>query len=174
MKSLALIVICFFLVTILNAQQAISIPDVNPEQEQEILYNHVIAYFAAGITFAKTQDISAEEYGKYIGNQFKPFWSPDAGFASFANQMLFILKGVNPYSEMKIIAQNDKMIRFKMSNINMLFKHGPAYGITYKEFLSASEGVLSTLADYMKASIEQKVTDDGWYMVTMKAKVTPE
>lgn len=170
MKSFTLFIICLFSITVLNAQQAISVPEVTLEQEKEILYNHVIAYFAAGITFAKTQDISPKEYGKYIGTQFKPFWSPDADFASFANQMMFILKGVNPYSEMEIMEQSDKMIRFKMSNLAMLFKHGPAYGITYKEFLAASDGLISTLADYMKVSFEQKVNDDGWYLVTMKAK----
>lgn len=170
MKSFNLFIFCFFSITVLYAQQPITIPEVTPEQEKEILYNHVVAYFATGITFAKTQGVSAEEYGKYIGNQFKPFWSPDAGLEAFATQMMFILKGVNPYSEMKIVEQNDQMIRFGMSNLDMVFQNGPAYGITYKEFLTASEGVISTLAEYLKVSFEQKVTDDGWYEVTMKSK----
>ena len=170
MKSLALVVLCLFTFNVLNAQQTFSVPEVTPEQEKEILYNHVIAYFAAGVTFAKAQGISTEDYGKYIGNEFKLFWNPDAGFVFFANQMMFILKGVNPYSEMKIIEQSHKMVRFKMSNMDMLFKQGSAYGLTYKEFLTASEGVISTLADYMKVSFEQKVTDDGWYLVSLKAK----
>ena len=71
MKSLALIVLCLFTFSVLNAQQTFSVPEVTPEQEKEILYNHVIAYFAAGITFAKTQGVSAQDYGKHIGNEFK-------------------------------------------------------------------------------------------------------
>uniref|UniRef100_UPI003217BAA9 hypothetical protein n=1 Tax=uncultured Draconibacterium sp. TaxID=1573823 RepID=UPI003217BAA9 len=170
MKKIAVVTLCVLLSGVLSAQQSFSVPELTPDQEKEVLYNHVVAYFAAGITFAKTQDVSVEEYGKYIGNQFKAFWDPEAGFVFFANQLMFIIQGVNPYSEMKILEQSDKMLRFQMSNLDVLFKQGPMYGITYKEFLACSEGVISTLADYMKVSFKQEVTDDGLYVVTLKAK----
>jgi hypothetical protein len=170
MKKLAVFALCLFFVSSINAQQMFAVPEVTPDQEKEILYNHVVAYFAAGLTFAKTQDVGAEEYGKYIGEQFKVFWNPEAGFEFFVNQIMFILKGNNPYSEMKILEQNDKMIRFQLSNLDLLFKQGPMYGITYDEFLSSSEALLVTLAGYMNVSFEQKVGVDGLYIVTLKAK----
>ncbi|WP_346856823.1 hypothetical protein [uncultured Draconibacterium sp.] len=170
MKNLAVFALCLFFFSSINAQQMFTVPTVTPDQEKEILYNHVVAYFAAGVTFAKTQDVSVEEYGQYIGEQFKAFWNPEAGFEFFVNQIMFILKGVNPYSEMKILEQNDKMIRFQMANLDLLFKQGPMYGITFDEFLSCSEALLLTLADYMKVSFVQTVNDEGFYVVTLKAK----
>lgn len=169
MKSLALVVLCLFTFSILNAQQTFSVPEVTPEQETEILYNHVIAYFATGITFAKTQGVSAEDYGKYIAEQFKPFWDSSQGFPAFANTAMFILKGMHPANEMQIIKQSDKMLQFKMKNVDAMFQMGPAYGITYAQFLECSKGTLETLATFMDTSFEQKTTDDGWYVVTLKA-----
>ncbi len=170
MKKLAIFILCVSSFSFLSAQQTFSVPEVTAEQEREVLYNHVTAYFAAGITFAKTQDVSVEEYGKYIGEQFKAFWDPNAGFVFFANQIMFMLQGVNPYAEMKILEQSDKMICFQMTNLDLLFKQGPMYGINYKEFLSCSEALLKTVANHMKVSFEQKADKDGLYIVTLKAQ----
>lgn len=170
MKTLALIVLCLFTFSVLNAQQTFSVPKVTPEQEKEILYNHVIAYFATGMTFAKTQGVQPEAYGKYIAEQFKPFWDSSQGFPAFANTIMFILKGMHPANEMQIVKQSDKMLQFKLKNVDALFQMGPAYGITYDEFLECSKGTLETLANYMNTSFGQKTTDNGWYVVTLKAK----
>jgi hypothetical protein len=145
MKNLILVSVFILIANFISAQQ-FSVPEVTPEQNKEILYNHVIAYCASGITFAKTKGTTPKEYGKYIGEQFKPFWSPADGFPAFANGMMFILAGMHPDNEMQIVGQSDKMIRFKMKNVDLAFKMGTAYGITYKEFLECSEGIISTLA----------------------------
>ena len=130
MKSVSLILVLFFSFTHLNAQQTFSVPEVTNDQKKEILYNHVIAYCATGITFAKTKGVSPEEYGNYIGEQFKPFWNPEEGFPFFVNTIMFILKGMHPANEMQILEQNEKMVRFKMKNVDAMFQMGPANGIT--------------------------------------------
>ena len=169
MKNLTLIIVGLLLVSFVNAQQ-FSVPEVTPEQNKEILYNHVIAYCATGITFAKTKGTSPKEYGEYIGNQFKSFWNPNDGFPEFTNGMMFILAGMHPNNEMQIIEQSDKMIKFKMKNVDLLFKNGPAFGVTYDEFLECSEGIFNVLASYMNVSFAYQITDKIWYEVTLKAK----
>lgn len=170
MKSIALIFIGVFAVSFLHAQQPFSVPEVTNDQEKEILYNHMIAYCATGITFAKTKGVSPEEYGKYIAEQFKPFWNPDQGFPVFTNTIMFILKGMHPANEMQILDQNEKMVRFKMKNVDAMFQMGPAYGITYTEFLQCSKGVLETLAEYMNSEFSQETDKNGWYVATISKK----
>lgn len=169
MKNLILLTVALFLFGFLSAQQ-FSVPQVTPEQKTEILYNHLIAYCATGITFAKTKGISAREYGEYIGQQFKPFWNPDDGFPVIANGLMFILAGMHPDNEMQIVEQSEKMVRFKMKNVDLSFKMGPAFGITYNEFIDCSEGILSVLAEHMNTKFSHKTTDEIWYEVTLKAK----
>lgn len=168
MKYLALFAVCISFLSFVNAQQ-FSVPEVTPEQSKEILHSHVIAYCATGITFAKTKGTSAKEYGEYIGNQFKPFWNPNDGFSEFTSGMMFLLGGMHPNNEMQIVEQSGKMIRFKMKNVDLLFVNGPAYGITYEEFLECSEGIISTLAQYMSVSFSHKM-DGEWYVVTLQGK----
>ena len=64
------------------------VPQVTPEQKFEVLYNHVIAYCNTGISFAKTKGTTPKEYGKYIGEQFLPFWNPEDGFPAFCLKIL--------------------------------------------------------------------------------------
>ncbi|WP_320110397.1 hypothetical protein [Draconibacterium orientale] len=169
MKILTIIFAALLSVSTVRAQETFTVPLLTPEQETEVLYNHVIAYFAAGLSMAKEKGVSPEAYGEYIGEQFKVFWEPEAGFLFFVNQIMFILQGVNPYSEMEIKEQNERMIRFTMSNMNKLFKQGPAYGISYNDFLVCSDGLLKTVANHMKTNFTYKDTN-GLYEVTLTAK----
>ena len=150
--------------------QLFSVPEITPEQEKEVLYNHVIAYCTTGISFAQTKGTSPKEFGEYIGNKFKPFWNPDDGFVAFANGLMFILAGMHPDNGMQIVEQNDKMIRFKMKNVDLAFKQGPAFGTSYEELLECSEGILSTLAEHMNVSFSHEVKDEIWYEVILKQK----
>lgn len=169
MKSIICVFVSMFFFSVLSAQQPFVVPEVSSDQEKEILYNHVMAYLATGITFAKSKGVSPEEYGKYIGKQFKPYWSPEQGFPALANTTMFLLKGMHPNNEMQIVEQSERMICFKLKNVDALFLHGPAYGMTYKEMLECSKGVLSTIATHMDASFKHQTTDGGWYKVTLKA-----
>ncbi|HYQ57961.1 MAG TPA: hypothetical protein VEP89_11520 [Draconibacterium sp.] len=90
MKILNIVFGALLSVSTLFAQESFSVPQLTPEQETEVLYNHVVAYFAAGLSMAKENGVSPEEYGKYIGDQFMVFWDPEAGFPFFVNQIMFI------------------------------------------------------------------------------------
>jgi hypothetical protein len=143
---------------------------VTPEQEKEILFNHVIAYCCTGISFAKSKGTSPKQYGEFIGNIFKPFWNPDDGFPAFANGLMFMLAGMYPDNDMQIIEQSDKMLCFKMKNVDIAFQQGPAFGVTYEELLDCSEGILSVLGKHMNTTFSHKITDNSWYEVTLQAQ----
>lgn len=144
-----------------------SVPELTTEQKHEVLYNHVISYAATGISFAKTKGVTAEEYGKYVGKQFTSFWNPADGFPAFANGMIFILAGIHPNNELQITAQSENMVRFKLKNVDAMFKQGPVFGSTYDEFMDCSYGIISVLAKQMNTTFSHNMTKDGWYEVTL-------
>ena len=153
----------------LYAQEKFAVPEVTPEQKQEILYNHLIAYDLAGIRFAKSQGVSPQEYGEYIGKLFKPYWNPAEGFPAFANGMLFILTGMYPENEIQIVRQSENMLEFKLKNVDLSFKKGPMYNITYDEFLACSYGTISVLAEYMNVEFSHKMMGE-WYVMKLVSK----
>lgn len=166
LTSFVFILFVFFTV----AQEKFVVPQLTNGQKSEVLYNHVIAYSVTGISFAKTQGVPAEEYGKFIGSQFKSFWDPAAGFPAFTKQIMYILAGMHPNNEMEIVEQGPTSITFRMKNVDLAFKNGPMMGISYDEFLACSHGIISVIADYMNTNFSHKMTDDGWYVVNLSQK----
>jgi len=154
----------------LMAQGNFTVPEVTDEQKQEILYNHVFAYAATGVGFAKSQGVTPSDYGKFIGDNFTSYWDPAGGLNTFASGMMFILAGMHPDNELQIIEQGDKMITFQLKNVDFAFRQGPLYGVSFEEFLDFSNGLISVLAKHMNVSFSDEMTSDGWYKVTMKAK----
>lgn len=170
MKRTTGLFILIALVASVNTSGQLTVPELTIENEKEVLYNHVIAYATCGIEFAKTKGVSPLEYGQFIGEKFIPFWNPEDGFHAFAGQIMFILSGMHPDNQMQIEKQEKNMICFRMKNVDLMFRQGPAFGVTYPEFLACSEGIISTLADYMKVDFSHRVVEDTWYEVTLKAK----
>jgi len=166
MKSLTFLFIAIMLSGYLTAQEKFSVPQPTTDQKIEVLYNHVIAYSVTGISFAKTKGVSPEEYGVFIGKKFTTYWNPDAGFPVLINQMMLILTGMHPENEMQIVKQDGNSITFKMKNVDLAFKNGPMFDVTYQDFLDCSYGIISVLARYMNSSFSHKMTDDGWYVAT--------
>lgn len=169
MKKLALLTIILSFSFLLNAQEKYSVPEVTVDQKMEILYNHVIAYNVTGISFAKSQGVSALDYGKYIGKMFIPFWDPANGPESFANGIIYILAGMHPNNEMQIISQDENMLKFKLKNVTMYFADGPFLGVSSEEFIDCSFGILSVLSNHMGLDFSHKLKD-GWYIVVLKEK----
>lgn len=153
--------------TALTAQEKFTVPQLTPQQKTEVLFNHVMAYSVTGISFAKTQGVAAENYGRFIGKKFTAFWNPDAGFPMLANQMMFILSGMYPNNQMQIVEQDQKSITFQLKNVDVAFQQGPMLDVTYHDFLDCSYGIISELAGFMDCSFSHKMTDGGWYVVNI-------
>ena len=170
MKSFTFIALCIFTCSLTIAQDKLSVPELTQKQSQEVLYNHVIAYAVFGISYAKNLGKTPESYGRYVGNLFTPFWDPTAGLPGFANQIMFILVGIHPDNEMKIVAQDENSIRIQMKNVDKPFKQGPMLGVTYDEYLEFSCGVLVALADFMNLDFNHTINDKGWYEVFIVSK----
>jgi hypothetical protein len=170
MKRFSMIFLAVFLVVCLRAQEGFTVPELSSEQKLEVRYNHVISYCVTGISFAKSQNVSAEDYGRYIGKLFIPFWNKEDGFPAFTGGIMYILAGLHPANDMEIIEQESNKIKFKLKNVTMVFSEGPFLGVTAEEFLDCSYGIISELAEYMNVDFTHKMNDEGWYIVTLAAK----
>ena len=155
---------------LLCAQKNFKVPQLTSEQEKEVLFNHVMAYSVTGISFAKTQGVSSEDYGRFIGKKFTEYWNPDAGFSMLVNQMMYILAGMYPDNQIQIVEQNENSITFQLKNVDLAFRNGPMFDVTYHDFLDCSYGIISELADFVHADFSHKTTGDGWYVATFSKK----
>jgi hypothetical protein len=169
MKSLTLVALCLFTFGISFAQDKFSVPELTQDQVQEVLYAHVFSYAVSGISYAKSMGSTPKAYGNYVGKLFTPFWDPSAGLPGFANQMMFILAGIHPDNEMEIMAQDENSISFRLKNVDLSFKQGPMFGVSYDDFLEFSNELLVVIADFMSLDFNPSFVD-GWYEVSLKAR----
>ena len=95
-----------------------------------------------------TQGVTAEDYGKFIGKKFTAYWNPDDGFSKLVNQLMFILAGMHPNNEMQIVDQNAKSITFKLKNVDLSFRDGPMFDVSYQDFLDCSLGIIDRITSY--------------------------
>ena len=169
MKSLTLVAICLFTFSISSAQDKFSVPELTQDQVQEVLYSHVISYAVSGISYAKSMGSTPKAYGNYVGKLFTPWWDPGAGLPGFANQLMFLLAGIHSDNEMEIMEQDENSIRFRMKNVDLAFKQGPMFGVSYDDFLEFSSELLVVLADFLSLDFKDSFVD-GWYEVSLKAR----
>ena len=168
MKKWSLLALGLFVACSLLAQDLV-VPRLTQEQKEDVLYQHVMAYAITGISFAKSEGNTPEEYGRFIGKSFSSLWDPSAGYDMFAGQLMYILAGLHPDNQMEIVEQDGKMIRFRMKNVDLFFQNGPVFDVTYQEFLDCSYGIISELAGYMGVDFSHRMEGE-WYEVTFREK----
>jgi hypothetical protein len=166
MKTFAVLITLLISVGMARSQEMVMVPELTPEQAGEVMYQHVIAYALTGVDFAKSQGVSPKAYGQYVGEQFKMFWNPDDDIWVFANRMMYILTGLHPANELELLEESPGMVRFRLKNVDLPFREGPAFGVTYKEYLDFSEGIIATLAGYLGLDFSHKMNGE-WYEVTV-------
>lgn len=168
MKLLSAVFFLVFLTYNVQSQEKFEVPQLSDDQKTEVLYSHMVAYAVTGISFAKSQGVNTEDYGKFIGQKFVAFWNPEDGFGMLVNRMMFILAGLHPDNQMQIIDQDDSSISFKLKNVDLSFKNGPMFDVSYQDFLDCSYGIISVVAKHMKSTFSHEMTEDGWYVVHLK------
>jgi hypothetical protein len=166
MKSIVSFFVFILLSGLISAQDQFSVPELNGDQKSEVLYSHVIAYAVTGISFARSQGVTAEEYGRFIGHKFKAYWQPEDGFAGLVNRIMYILAGLHPNNEMMIIRQSPKSVTFRLKNVDTSFQNGPMFDVSYRDYLECSFGIISVIAEHMGSKFSHRTDPDGWYEAT--------
>jgi hypothetical protein len=116
-----------------------------------------------GISFARSQGVSPEDCGKFIGKRFMAFRNPEDGFVMLVNRMMYILAGLHPDNEMAVVRQDPKSVAVKLKNVDLSFKNGPMFVVSCKDFLEWSYGIISMIADHMGSIFSYNNDEEGWY-----------
>ena len=69
---------------------------------------------------------------------------------------------------LEILEQSDSEVRVRLKNVDLSFKAGPMFGVSYEEFLECSEGLIDELAGTMGIKFKQEVEGD-WYIASFRA-----
>ncbi len=170
MKNLFFLFAAIFLTTGICAQDLFSIPEVPVEKKHQNMLGQIDAMATVSINFAKTQGLTAADYGKYVGEQFKNSWNKEAGFEGFVKGVLYNTSCFLSDPGMEIITNTSEKVKIKSHLIgHRVKKYEPFYGITYKEYIEFYEAAMSTIGDHLGSKIEFSY-DEEWLYTTITKK----
>jgi len=164
MKKVFLISTMLFLVCTVNAQTEFSVPTPTMDQKfnmAKMLYNNTVLSL---ITVAKSEGITAEEFGKKCGAVFIPIWDENGGFEPFVK---FLLNRLACEADgVKIIDQSDEKLVITVSSLfKPLEDQGVLFGSSLEEYTAFLNAVHHEIAVHYGHSFEMISGEEGYRIV---------
>jgi hypothetical protein len=169
MKKVIIAAAFILLAGVVFGQGKFTVPELSFEQKHDRTNSQIPVFLAAGINFAKTQDVTPYEYGKKIGKLFAPTWDKEAGFDGYVNGMIYIIESSRTTDDGPIeIKENDDGSVTIIRNQGRMSKYGDTYA-TFEERCECMTGIAEQIADYMGCTITREDTKQS-SKITIKKK----
>lgn len=169
MKNSIFFIAALFLTTGLCAQEIFNVPEVSIEQKYQNMTGQLEAIIIVGINQAKTQGLTATEYGMFFGDQFKHSWNKDAGFEGFVKGMLYNMSCFLSDPGIEITINTAEKVKFKSRLLGPgIKKNEPVYEVTHKEYMDFLKATMSTIGDYLGCKSEISYDEEWMYFTCSK------
>jgi len=164
MKKIYLLSIVLSIVFASHAQTTFTIPTPTMDQKLDMakmLYNNTVLSL---ITVAKSEGITAEEFGKKCGAVFVPIWDANGGFEPFVK---FLLNSWACSADgVQIIEQSsDKLGDMVLSMYQPLEEQGVLFGSSVEYYIAFFNAMLSEIAVHYGHSFEMTRGEEGYKIV---------
>lgn len=163
MKKLLCLLLPLLFIGSLNAQDRFIVPERTPDQKHQRTLYQSWSVYAAGINFAKSQNVSAYDYGKYVGSLFAQSWNKESGLDGFVRGMIFNYENWRIEADGKIvIIENDDgsvVIKYPAIMLKKYFPEGNPYA-SFQEALDCFRGILENIGDYMGCTATQEIVGE--------------
>jgi hypothetical protein len=163
--SLAFLATVLFLSAPLEAQE-IELATYNPEQLWARSAWLGVMGSVTAIAFAKSHDVSPQEYGAYLADVYAPGWGqPGTGTLSIARGMSrnFL---TDPNCRTEIVEQSQSEITMRVNRCWARYfgEDEEVYGVTLQEYDSVWEAFTTHLAEYLGLGYSLRVEEEFAYL----------
>lgn len=148
------------------------IPQRTFQNRHQALLYQITGAFTGALNIAKQNGISAEDFGRQLGQLYKHSWNKEAGVAGYIRGMLFnsVSFSYAP-ADVEIISQSNTSIEYKWKmGSELVFKDGQLFGTSLDDFYAFFYGVMDPISEYLGATYEQKRLEDGWLLVAIRKR----
>jgi len=171
MRKLLVITALLLLAGIAFGQEKFTVPDITPTQKHNQTNYQFWIMHAVGINFAKAQDISPYEYGKYIGSLFAPSWNKEAGFDGFVSGLIYNWETFKSDEDgPMVIVENDDgsvTVKYPINSWKKYLPDGNLYA-SFQESMESLRGIGETIAEYLGCTIAQEIDQESIYFTINK------
>ncbi len=155
-----------------DTEGKLNLPRLSLKQKRDRLAWLCDLSMIMGISYAKSEEKSVEDFARYCGEQYAPGWSESKGkgpaslvSGTFRNMDLW------PDFTMEILEESETSYVVKMNRpwADRFGDDGLFYGVTIDEYEKWLEIVMEEIADYLELDYEQKLEEDH-LILTIKGK----
>ena len=154
-----------------KSMKEFELPKLYMEQKWARASMNLGAQMVAGIAFAKSQGITPEEYGKYVGELHGQYW--DAGEQCPLKYFIIgMYKNMNSFEDfkMEIMEHSDSDIKAKMCRKwEENFSWTDKYGATMDEYNNCMEALWIAIAGNLGLDYSQQIEEE-WIIVKVTKK----
>lgn len=167
MKKLFLLSILLSIACATHAQTEYAVPAPTLEEKANtnkmLMNNNILAL----ITVAKSDGMTAEEFGKKSGAVFAPNWDENTSFEQFVNFNLYSWACMG--DGVQIIEQSNEKVVIKASSIyRPLEEQGVFFDTSVEDYTEFFNAMLSVIAVHIGYSYELTRGEEGYRMVITK------
>jgi len=160
MKKVILFSTMLFIVCAVNAQTEFSVPTPTMEQKLNMSRMMMNNYIVSCINVAKSDGMTAEEFGKKCGEVFVPVWDEDTGFEQIVNYMLNYWAWLA--DDVQIIEQSNEKVVITVPHIYPLLENQSVFvDVSFEEFLTYINVVHVTLFNHFDVGFNMTWGEEG-------------
>ena len=163
MKKLICMAISIALMSNVIGQEKFTVPEIDNDIKHYRSVAHIMWMGVAGISFAKSHNVSALEYGNYVGSLFTQGWDKEKGFEGFVKGVLYNQESfqTNKDTAIIIVEQSESTLSYKIPVKSLKQYVGDeSYGVTFEEFTNWLEGIYAAIANHMGCSFKMEMKDE--------------
>jgi hypothetical protein len=170
MKRTVILLLALLMLMPLYAQEKFRIDKNSFDSECKDLIAQLNVLLIFGRQFAKSHQMDAIEYGKYVGEEYvKEGWAKGGNFEGLTHACLYNLSCFMPESEIEIITKTSEMVKIKSGLVDgFIKKREPCFVITGKEYQDFITAALSTIAEKVGCIYTVEVEGDIAYTTISK------
>jgi hypothetical protein len=159
------ILIFFILVSNGLAQEKMELPDRTAQMKLNRAVWQMDLYICTGIAYAKSLGNTAEDYGKFVGEQVLPNWAGRKGQGlAPVIQAISVRWEIYQKGTFEIVSETETSVTIRMNRpYANYFYSGDLYGVTLKEYEAFLEQMAIAIMDYLGMKYEQAV--EGEYLI---------
>ena len=167
MKKLFLLSIVLSLVCATHAQTGFSVPARTLQQKyntSRMIMNH---YIASCINIAKSDGMTAEEYGKKCGEAFIPVWDENTGFEGCVEWMLTYWTNLS--DDAPIVEQSEGKVAITVPHIYPVLENRDEFlGVSLEEYIAFVKAAHVALFNHFDVGFDLTKEEEGFKTVISK------
>lgn len=151
-----------------QAEQGIVLPVLKQKGRMNRAIGNLKSFTLTGIAYAKSLGKTPEDYGKFAGELYAPFWTVRKGSVAQIVRGIYFNRQMNRNFKLEILSESETSVKARWKEWIDL-KGNTGMGVTGEEYARFLGKIYETISNHLELEWQQEFEDD-WLVFTVTIK----